>query len=303
MTGWFNGLLNKSIKYFEKKKYKKIIILADNLDSGWNQKNNIENQSVMLNILFEYTGRLEHDIRNTQVDVHSVVFLRKDIFKYILQDAQERDKLVMDSFEINWERFPEQLTKVINNRILSVIGENETIDNIWKKYFSFLNTREPLDKIFKVIIKRPRDIIYFMSRLFESAVNHNKVKVDDIDFKYAIEEYSKFLYNNLIKELQATFPKVEKNLSELQLDYPGLLSESTIIPIEMFYKRIEETEEEKERLLRALMDENYVLGMIKSNKNTISNFDELCLKMKERFLKIFRRNKILLVFRLVPFTE
>jgi hypothetical protein len=291
------------IKYFEKKKYKKIIILADNLDAGWDQKNDIEIQSIMLNVLFEYTGRLEHDIRNSQVDVHSVVFLRKDIFNYILKDAQERDKLVMESFEINWERFPEQLTKVINNRILSVIGNNETIDNVWKKYFSFANTHDPLEKIFKVIIKRPRDIIYFMSRLFESAVNHNKSKVDDTDFKYALEEYSKFLYNNLIKELQAIFPKIEKNIIDLQMDYPGLLSESTVIPIETFYRKVEGIEEEKEKLLRTLMEENYVLGMIKSNENIITNFDELHLKMNEKFLRIFKRNKILLKFRLVPFVE
>jgi hypothetical protein len=54
-------MIDVVVKYFEKKKYKKIMILADNLDSGWNPKYNIDLQSVMLNVLFEYIARLTHD--------------------------------------------------------------------------------------------------------------------------------------------------------------------------------------------------------------------------------------------------
>jgi hypothetical protein len=291
------------VKYFEGKKYKKIVILADNLDSGWNPKNNLELQSIMLNVLIEYIDRLSHDIRNNQVAIHSVIFLRKDIFNYILKDAQERDKLIMDSFEINWDRFPEQLNKVINNRMLSVLEGNEKIDAIWAKYFSFTNTSNPINKILNVIIKRPRDAIYFMGRLFESAINHNRLKVDISDFDYALEEYSKFLYNNLILELRGMFPKIEEILFMLQTEYPKLLSKSTTIPIEVFYRIIENYETNKEKIVKVLMEENYVLGMIKSSKNTITGYDELCLRMNEKFLRLFKRNKILLIFRLVPFAE
>jgi energy-coupling factor transporter ATP-binding protein EcfA2 len=198
------------VKYFQGKKYQRIIILADNLDSGWNPRNNLELQSIMINVLIEYINKLGHDIGNEKVNIHSVLFLRKDIFNYILKDAQERDKLMMDTYEINWERFPEQLNMVINNRLLSVLGRKEKIEDVWKKYFSFRNVVDPYNKIQDVIIKRPRDAIYFMSRLFESAVNRNKLNVDDSDFIYAQEEYSKFLNNNLILEIRAVFPRYRR---------------------------------------------------------------------------------------------
>jgi hypothetical protein len=89
----------------------------------------------------------------------------------------------------------------------------------------------------------------------------------------------------------------------LQAEYPGILSKTTIIPIETFNKAAENFDIDQEKLLKILMDENYVMGMIKSNQKTIFSFDELIIKMNERFLKLFRKNKILLVFRLVPFSE
>jgi hypothetical protein len=290
-------------KYFEGRKYQKIIILADNLDSGWNPRNNLELQSIMINVLIEYINKLKHDIGNEKVDIHSVLFLRKDIFNYILKDAQERDKLIMDTYEINWERFPEQLNTVINNRLLSVLGRKEKIEDIWKKYFSFKNVLIPFSKIQEVIIKRPRDAIYFMSRLFESAVNRNKFNVDDLDFLYAQEEYSKFLYNNLILETRAIFPNIEDMLNLLQSEYPSILNTTTTIPIETFNKVSRKFDIDQEKLLKVLMDENYVMVMIKSNQKTIFNFDELIKKRNEKFLKLFRKNKIILIFRLVPFSE
>jgi len=291
------------VKYFEKRKYQKIIILADNLDSGWNPRNNLELQSIMINVLIEYINKLNHDIGNKKVNIHSVLFLRKDIFNYILKDSQERDKLIMDTYEINWERFPEQLNTVINNRLLSVLERKEKIDDIWNKYFSFRNVLVPFSKIQNVIIKRPRDAIYFMSRLFESAVNHNKHKVDDSDFIYAQEEYSNFLYNNLILETSAIFPNIEEMLNLLQTEYPGILNKKTTIPIETFNKIAKKFNIDQEKLLKILMDENYVRGMIKSNLKTISSFDELIIKRNEKFFKLFRKNRILLIFSLVPFYE
>jgi hypothetical protein len=288
------------IKYFEGKKYKKIIILADNLDAGWNPKNNLELQSLMINVLFEYIDKLGRDIGNNKVEIRSVLFLRKDIFNYILKDAQERDKLIMDSYEINWERFPEQLNTVINNRLLSVLDRREKIEDIWKKYFSFKDTIDPFNKIKNIIIKRPRDAIYFMSRLFESAVNRNKLSVDDSDLIYAQEEYSKFLYNNLILEIRAMFPKIEDMLNRLQVEYPGILNTTTIIPLEIFNRMAESFDIDKGKLLKILMDEKYVMGVIKSNRKHITNFDELIIKINERFLRFFRKNRILLIFRLTP---
>jgi len=278
-------------KYLERKK-NKIIILADNLDAGWDPKNNLEYQSIMINTLFEYIDKLKNEIENPKIDIRSVLFLRKDIFNFILKDAQDSDKLMMDSFEINWVKFPMLLNTVVNNRLVSVLDSKDKIDDIWNNYFFFEEIIYPFEKIQKVIIKRPRDAIYFMSRLFESAVNHGKTRVDNTDFKYALEEYSKFLYNNLILEIRAIFPKIEELLCILKAEHPLIMEEAVIISIEKFYKIIKrfDNDIDKDKLLKALMDDNYIIGMLKSSEREITNFNEL----------IFKRNKMLLKFQILP---
>ncbi|MDR0502912.1 MAG: hypothetical protein LBH16_06265 [Treponema sp.] len=288
-------------KYLEKKKFK-IIILADNLDAGWDPKNNLEYQSIMINTLFEYIDKLKNEIGNPKVNIRSVLFLRKDIFSFILKDAHDSDKLIMDSYEINWEKFPNLLITVVNNRLISVLDGKEKIDDIWNNYFSFEDNIYPFDKIQKVIIKRPRDAIYFMSRLFESAVNHDKIKVDNSDFKYALEEYSKFLYNNIILEIRAVFPKIEDLLCILKAEYPLIMEETIIISLKKFCKIIDKIDSntDKDKLLKALMDDNYIIGIFKSSEREITNFNELLFKRNERVFKIFKKNKILLKFQILP---
>lgn len=99
----------------KKRKYQKITILADNLDSGWESKSDLDIQSLMLICLFEYVDGLNNQFKN-RVDIRSVVFLRKDIYNYILGIVREPDKFFMDIIEINWERFPGQLKNVIDNK-------------------------------------------------------------------------------------------------------------------------------------------------------------------------------------------
>jgi hypothetical protein len=291
--------------YLEKKKYKKIFILADNLDSGWNPKNHLDLQSLMLIVLIEYINLLKHDIGSKNVDIHSIIFLRRDIFNYIIKDTQEPDKIIMESFEINWEKFPNQLKTVIDNRLLTVLENNEKIDDIWKTYFSFKYGYHPFKKILDTIIKRPRDAIYFMSKLFESAVNNNKETVDDKDYDYALEEYTKYLYKNMILELRTDFPMIEEILKEFQKQFPEILNKSTVIPIESYYRILRNMGHEKYRdiLLKKFMDESYIVGKIKRTGQNIINYDELLLKKEQRVLKIFSKHKIYLIMRLVPFSE
>jgi hypothetical protein len=291
--------------YFEKKKYKKIFILADNLDAGWNPKNHLDLQSLMLVVLIEYINFLKHDIGNENIDIRGIIFLRRDIFNYIIKDTQESDKIIMESFEINWDRFPNQLKLVINNRLLAVLGNEEKIDTVWKKYFSFRYSSYPFDKILDTIIKRPRDAIYFMSKLFESAVNNNKETVDDDDYNYALEEYTKYLYNNMILELRTEFPSIEEILKEFQKQFPEILNKSTVIPIEGYYKILRNMgyDKYKDALLKKFMDESYIVGEIKGITQNIIDYKELMLKKDQRILKVFPRNRIYLIMRLVPFSE
>ena len=69
------------------------------------------------------------------------------------------------------------------------------------------------------MVARPRDIIYFISKLFESAVNHDHARVINDDFAYAVKEYSNFLHSHMISETQAQFPEIRNIFAEIIRSY------------------------------------------------------------------------------------
>jgi hypothetical protein len=297
MTEMING-------YFENRKYQRITILADNLDSGWDIKSDLDLQTLMLICLMDYIDILNTQYKN-KVLIHSVIFLRKDIYQYILRNVREPDKMAMDIIEIQWDAFPSLLKSVIDKRMLNVLEMSENVEKIWDDYFNFDNMGNPFEKIISQIVKRPRDAIYFISKLFESAVNNNRLYVNNDDFDYALDAYSKFLYNNLIAELKAEFPKIEEILKSLQRVYTGLLSKFEFIPIDNFYKIVHEiiNKDETDKFVTVLMEKNYLIAIIKKSNRVITTYSDLVSAEKERIFRFFKKNKILLNMRLIPFTE
>jgi len=297
-------MINIINSFFENRKYQKMTILADNLDSGWDSKSDLDIQSLMLISLLEFVDNLNNQFKN-KVSIRSVIFLRKDIYNYILRKVREPDKLSMDIIEINWETFPGQIKKIIDKRMLYVLENNENIEKIWDEYFALKGNIKPFDKIVSVIVKRPRDAIYFISKLFESAASNSRASVSDVDFEYALDAYTKFLYNNLIAELKAEFPMIDNVIKALQNIYAGLLSQFTFIPVENFYKITQPilTREGTDKIIKALMENNYLVAIVKKNKRVITTYEDFLYALDEKIFKYFKKNKIQLFMRLIPFTE
>jgi len=291
-------------KYFENRRYQKITILADNLDSGWDSKADLDIQSLMLIGLLEFIDNLSNQFKN-KVNIRSAIFLRKDIYNYILRKAREPDKLSMEIIEINWEGFPKQLKNIIERRMSFVLENNIEIEKIWKEYFILKDNVNPFEKIISLIVKRPRDAIYFISKLFECAIYNNRDFVCDGDFNYALDAYTKFLYNNLIAELKAEFPMIDDVLKALQNVYIGLLNQFTFIPVDNFYKIVQPiiTKEGVDNIIKALMENNYLVAIIKKNKKVITSYEDFIIALSEKRFKVFKKNKMQLHMRLIPFAE
>jgi hypothetical protein len=211
-------------EYFNKNKYTKIFVLADNLDKTWDANNDLTLQVLMILSLLETSGKIKDDLKISEINISTMLFLRKDIFNLILKKSREPDKLIAKSMEINWNNYPEKLRAIVEKRIRYVLSldDDSSVVNVWDTYFKFKNikTKDPYAYIEKHIVKRPRDIIYFMSSLFESAINKDKKVIDDEDIEYAIEQYASFLNQNLIAELKAQYPRIEDVLYDVKRKSP-----------------------------------------------------------------------------------
>jgi len=279
---YLSPLIELLKEYFKNTKYFKITILADNLDKTWDSKNDLSLQAEMILTLLEYCGHVQKEFVNksgNNVDVKAFIFLRKDIFDFIKRQAREPDKLTISSHEINWEDFPNLLQKLIEARFRHILDldENYNVELVWKEYFDIDKRKSPFDMIKDACVLRPRDIIYFVSKLFESAINNSHSKVQYNDFEYAVNAYTSFLHMNLIAETSAEFPNIEQILSKLQQNYGQ--------PIDYFkFKGIiisfEHNEKIADKLIEALFTKGYLVGIDTKGKEVFSDIRKLNEKVK-----------------------
>jgi nucleoside 2-deoxyribosyltransferase len=282
-------------------KYYKIVILADNLDKTWDSQHSLDVQSEMILTLLQLENKIKSDLidrKETNVELQAIVFLRKDIFDYICKISIEPDKLTMVSHEINWEDYPGLLKELIENRfkyILDLSDQDEEVEiKAWKEFFDFKSKeREHPYKTIRQITKlRPRDLIYFMNRLFESAINNGHSKVDDKDLYYAINSYTNFLNNNLIAETKAEFPEIGEIITKLN-GYGG--EKLRYGKYRTIVKSFGYDSERIDDLTSTLFKNGYMMGFDEKTSQQFSDVETLRSKLKQKRFFILPNNKLYVI--------
>ena len=275
-------------KYFKENKYKKIHLLCDNLDKTWDAKNDLSLQSDMILALLEFSGKISQIIDN--INISTIIFLRDDIYNYILKNSREPDKVTINTSFINWAKYPNKLKQIIEKRfIYSLELKNESsVIEIWDKYFTSDN--KAFEEILKCIVYRPRDIIYFVSRLFEYAINSNLDKVDSSCFQYAIEEYSNFLHNNLIAEMKAEYPEINEIMAKIVRQSYGIkINYSVFMGI---LNSVTKNKDKDYEIFNSLLSKRYIIGLDEKREETYNNADDIIKKENEKKFFFFKKNNI-----------
>jgi hypothetical protein len=282
---YLKDLLAVVKNYFRsiKATYNKIVVIADNLDRAWNEREKLDVQSEMLISLLEIENKLKRDLLNKDgitIDLQIIIFLRKDIFEYLLKKVSEPDKMILIQEEIDWETYPELLKKVIENRFMTILNlsSQKDIENTWKEFFD-LPGKDPFNAIKEIVTRRPRDVIYFVSQLFDSAINRNVEKVTSVDFENAISNYTNFLNENLIAETKAEYPEVAEILTKLQ-EYHGDRLEYQI------FSRILDSvgydPKKKDEFTATLFSRGYMLGFDTATGQPFDDISVLRKKLQEK---------------------
>jgi hypothetical protein len=174
-------------------------------------------------------------------------------------------------------------------RYILKLSEEAPIEQVWREYFAIGGRRHPFDLIRDAVVARPRDVIYFVSKLFESALNANHPKADESDFQYAVEAYSNFLHQNMISETQAEFPEISVILSEVQRKYP-----SGWLPFQDFRQMLYRVGYSAERMkvfLDFLFSKNYLIAMVNGRERVVTDRTELITLLGQRRLLLFRKHR------------
>lgn len=195
----------------------KIIVLIDNLDKSWKKDNELELQSRWILGLLGVTGRIVRDFANIKnraggIKFHLTIFLRSDIFRFMLDYAREPDKIEYIRLKMD---DPQVLYRIIEERFIALSEDEVTAEHLWNEYItSNVDGTDIKTYVVDHIMPRPRDIIYFFNKAKENAVFRGHTRIEQIDITDAIKEYSIWLFKSLLVENGITLDQFEEFLFE-----------------------------------------------------------------------------------------
>jgi Cdc6-like AAA superfamily ATPase len=235
----------------------KVFILVDNLDKAWQPRQDLD---VLAEFLFGLLGvgqAIAKDFhkqnsRTQKVEVALVVFIRSDIFSYIMNRARERDKLKYAFFNWNDRML---LRRVIEERFVHSFSETLLPDEVWDKFFVQTVKGIPTrDYLVDRIIPRPRDAIFFCKQALAQAISHRHSIVDEEDVFQAEKEYSLHAYSSLLAEIEAQLPGIE----ELIIEFAGSSEIISRQDIEDAIKRTTLTHYEVDEIIELLCNSTFL---------------------------------------------
>ena len=193
-------------------------IVIDSLDANWHLG---EEYRLMAEILLALISSARDIWRMCTKDyskqginkgISILIFLRNDVFKVVLAQAKEPDKLQYEL--LIWDNF-DKLFEIVNQRIINSLADYEIEVINWSKILEPGFTPEEMKSLVRDnVVWRPRDIIYLMERAFYYARSRRAKYLGKQDFHTAMPEYSEHVFRALIAESQPYIPSMEDLILE-----------------------------------------------------------------------------------------
>ena len=202
---------------------RQVTLLVDNLDKSWTKTADLEQLAEFLLGLLTASHRVGEELNRSERDrpatnFSSAIFLRSDIFERVLAVTREPDKLSF--IRLRWDD-EELLLRIIEERYIASHGESADPSSMWRNYFCAqvrgISTRE---YIVRQILKRPRDIVYFVKAAVSNAVNRKHNRVEEKDILDGEKVYSQYALDSILVENGITIPQLEDVLFQFSGSMP-----------------------------------------------------------------------------------
>ena len=199
--------LRTAIKQYMSHK-EELWLLFDNLDKGW-PTHGIDNRDIlMIRTLLEATRKLERTLQKRNVEVHSIVFLRNDVYELLIEETSDRGKET--KVILDWTD-KDMLREMLRRRLLfNDLDSALDFYDIWRKIFpSLIDGEESSEYLIERSLMRPRYLIDLVNHCKSFAVNLNHERIDANDIVKGLNAYSNDLLADISLEIRDVFPQAE----------------------------------------------------------------------------------------------
>ena len=191
---------------------------------------NLDDLSQLILALFGVCNRITAEFSKSgpqrrTVNLSLAIFLRSDIFHYLMRNAREPDKI--SASRILWSD-KVSLQHVLDERFTASQTDHADAELLWRKFFTPTVNDIPIrDYLVSRILPRPRDLLYLTTAAIDIAINRGHSRVDESDVAEAEKQYSQFALDTIETEATAALND-PKNLLYEFIGAPEILDRNTL---------------------------------------------------------------------------
>lgn len=197
-------LEGKISKYLEQKNA--VWVLFDNLDKGWSTKGVDEIDVIALRCLIDAGRKLERDMRRFGHSFHCVIFVRNDVYDFLMQNTSDYGKEMRAV--LDWTD-SDQLREMMRLRLTTGLDAKSSLsfDRIWTRVCtSHYRGEESSAYLIDRCLMRPRNLLKIFSHCLGFANTLSHPIIDEDDIEKGLRAYSQDVLVELDHELVDVFP-------------------------------------------------------------------------------------------------
>ncbi|MFI4973560.1 MAG: P-loop ATPase, Sll1717 family [Caulobacterales bacterium] len=188
---------------------KGVHILVDNLDKGWSAAGISDNDTKLMQALLNAGRKIQRDALRHDVEVLMCVFLRDDVYEFVVREASDRGKETV--IRLSWSD-PATLETLLNRRLAA-----SSLELGLEEELCWANVAEPqvggvpsFSYLAMSSMYRPRALLDIVELAFSFAAQASHEKILEGDLERAVKSYSVDLIQGINFEIRDVFPEADK---------------------------------------------------------------------------------------------
>lgn len=174
-------------------------LLVDNIDKSWTTWGSTED-ILIIRTLLEATRKLQRQCEDRGVQMRALVFLRNDIHEHLVDATPDKGKDTV--VRLDWDD-PEVFKEIVRQRMATSSGAGGGFDEVWRAVCTpFIGTQDSFMYLLDRTLMRPRDLLTFIHRSVEVAVNRRHVRIEEVDVLQAEAAFSEDMLVALLAEVR-----------------------------------------------------------------------------------------------------
>lgn len=195
-------------------------LLIDNLDKSWPTHGSNDADILIVRSLLEAARKLQRRMEDRGVEFRCLVFLRTDIYEHLLRTTPDKGKDT--AIALDWEDAA-MFEEVLLRRVESSTELHGDFREVWPELSdSLVGVQDTFDYLVDRTLMRPRDLLMFMRRCIDVAINRGHPKIEVEDILTAEASYSEDMLLWMAYEIGDTHPKWQNVLYAFQGSRPTL---------------------------------------------------------------------------------